>query len=534
MSSRIERRRFLQMTGGVVAGAAVLPGDRTGLLSFRPAPQAAAHDGAGPSKWFIKASDLVNLDKAGFANPLRAKVLAHSIVGCGPGTTNPMPGSSGFPDTGGAALCAIFGSIESGNTGGAPGLEDYLPNLPGPFSYVMYDCESWAITAAAEKPDPFTYAARGVADIASMTGPDGERLRFIAAPAMDLLRYLPGYVTGAGDVANYVTNCAVASKLCAEGIDVLHVQCQEYAHDPATLTSFFNTVVGQVAHAGHGQEAWSGLGTYKAGQGYITLPDQVRQDCSGAPAPRYWINVPTVDHQAAQHAIQFWEMQYGWAPVTRLVQVQSAYTTTSVTTLTATLPQAATAGNTLLVAVTNDSGVITGVLMNGNAYTFNTDYKPAGNVTAHLSYAGVPAGVSTVEVTISTSRANWGFTIFEVAGLASSGTAAVVDRANYASLPAQTSWNVDPYDGGTPATPNEFVVGIVHNSSGTGVLSVTSDWVKQGVDGNTSHNVTAYRDTPTGLASADSLGPEFQGTVSTAGNVFVSTVAYQGSPQRRQ
>jgi hypothetical protein len=486
---------------------------------------------SSPKKWFIKASDLIAMDKAGFPAPLRTQVLKDSIVGFGPAGGNGgvlgylMP--TDYPFTGEAQLAYIVGSIETGNTGGVPGLQDTLNaggTLPGPFTYVMYDCESWSITPTAEQDNPFTYMATALTALAGMG------LTFITCPAVDMLPTLSGYNGADSTQTNYLTDINIPSKVTAESNSsiILEVQSQVFCSTPSTYTTFASEVVS--AWTGlSSAEIWMGLGTFKAGENYITLPGQLYTDWSSQPANRYWINAPSADHNCPQHAIAFWELVYDYNPVVYLAQPPvSAFTTSTNTTLTATI-SATSPNTTILIALTNDAGVATtaSFQIGGTVRAFNTDYQPSANTTAHYSYYGAPSGATTVEVVISIGRANWGFTVFEVHGLQTNGTAAVVDSTNNVpSTASQTSWTLDPYNGGTPKKPNELVIEALHISSGTGVATNTSDSIGQAVDGATGANITGYRAQVAGTASADTLGAAYQGSITSASTITASAVAY--------
>jgi hypothetical protein len=148
---------------------------------------------------------------------------------------------------------------------------------------VLYDNESWILTPSAEQQDPARYDA-----LAAEAAHHGN-LRFIAAPAMDLVTVLG---TQPGEKHSDAYLRIGLARMAAANADVIDLQAQSLENSLADYTHFVDLAAAQARAAKPNVTVIAGLSTNP--RGVATSPEQLLADVNATRAfvQGYWLNVP--------------------------------------------------------------------------------------------------------------------------------------------------------------------------------------------------------------------------------------------------
>jgi hypothetical protein len=233
--------------------------------------------GAGASApditWLINAHAITLLRQAGANSSLLDEAFgdAHSYV---PG--KPSPGSLGMP----TATYYSYADIKTAFSKGA---------LPGPYRAVLLDMEHWDATPTTEQDSPAKYEQLA-AQLAHSHSVDGNRMLFITAPAVDLVRARCACSTGSSARQQYLDWDFAGG--AARYADVFDVQAQNDERDVPSYDSFVSKAAQQARTANRHVTVLAGLSTDNGSQevyGYqlTNAYHAVQDEVAG-----YWLNIP--------------------------------------------------------------------------------------------------------------------------------------------------------------------------------------------------------------------------------------------------
>jgi hypothetical protein len=153
------------------------------------------------------------------------------------------------------------------------------PNLKA----VLYDNESWILTPSGEQQDPARYEALAA------EAAHHRNLRFIAAPAMDLVTVL-GSRPGEKHSDAYLR--IGLARMAAASADVIDIQAQSLENSLAEYTQFVDLAAAQARAVKPNVTVIAGLSTNP--RGVAASPEQLLADVNTTRAfvQGYWLNVP--------------------------------------------------------------------------------------------------------------------------------------------------------------------------------------------------------------------------------------------------